>query len=535
MKEYGVLAACVSLDTVQASSLRLSDDRLFRLSLTRPCDGTIMVRDLTDRRYLAWIQPSGRFRALGECLAVCFSLALLTYGGTALRVNLTTISFLNLLLVLIVALLCGFWQASLTSLLAVACLDYFFLPPIFRFNIADPQDWVSLGAFEFTAIVVSWLSARELRNANEAAINRKGMEQLYELSRSSLLLDLSQAPGPQLIALIQRIFETNAVALYDNSLRRTDKIGDWNPAEEGLAKECYLRDSSHDNTRTRTSQRILRASHGSVGALAVRGKLNLLVLDALGALAAMAMDRHQSFENEDRAEKAKQSEQLRTAVLDALAHEFKTPLTAIQTASAGLLELGGLGDSQGDLAMLIEHEAVRLEELCTRLLGTAKLESKEVGLQTCDVNVRDLICEVLSNRTEGRERHRMKVSVSDAALTVRADRGLLAMILTQYVDNAQKYSKSDTQIEIAAQESRTEVVISVHNLGSMIRVEDRERIFERFYRSPDFKNAVSGTGIGLSVVKKAAEAHHGHVWVVSGEMEGTTFFLSLPNGARRKH
>jgi two-component system sensor histidine kinase KdpD len=492
-----------------------------------------MVHGLIGRRYLAWIEPAGRFRALGECLAVCFSLALLTYGGISLQVNLTTISFLDLLLVLMAALLYGFWQASLTSLLAVACLDYFFLPPLFRFNIADPQDWVSLGAFEFTAIVVSWLSARELWNANEAAINRKGMEQLYELSRSSLLLDLSQAPGPQLIVLIQRIFETSAVSLYDNSLKRTDKIGDWNPAEEGLAKECYLRDSSHDDTQAGTSQRILRASHGSVGALAVRGKLNLLVLDALGALAAMAMDRHQSFENEDRAEKAKQSEQLRTAVLDALAHEFKTPLTAIQTASAGLLELGGLGGSQSDLAMLIEHEAVRLEELCTRLLRTAKLESKEVGLQTSEVNVQDLIFEVLAN--EDREKHRMKVSVSDAALTVHADRGLLAMILTQYVDNAQKYSKPDTQIEIAAQESRTEVVVSVHNLGSMIRVEDREQIFERFYRSPDFKNAVSGTGIGLSVVKKAAEAHHGHVWVVSGEEEGTTFFLSLPNNARRKH
>jgi two-component system sensor histidine kinase KdpD len=73
----------------------------------------------------------------------------------------------------------------------------------------------------------------------------------------------------------------------------------------------------------------------------------------------------------------------------------------------------------------------------------------------------------------------------------------------------------------------------VHNFGSSIRLEDRERIFDRFYRSPDTKNAVSGTGIGLSVVKKAAEAHHGHVWVISDETEGTTFFLSLPDGLRR--
>ena len=494
-----------------------------------------MTQDMTGRRLLAWIDPLRIFRVAVQYLAVCSGLALLTYGGSVLQVNLATIGFLYLLLVLTVALLCGFWQASFTSLLAVACLDYFFLPPLFRFNITDPQDWVTLGAFEFTAIVVSRLSAKELRNASEAAINRKGMEQLYELSRSSLLLDLGQAPGPQLVVLIQRIFEASAVALYDANLKRTDKSGDWDVGEEELAKECYVRDAAQDDSKTQTLQRILRDSHGSVGALVVRGNLSSLVLDALGSLAAIAMDRHQSFENENRAEKAKQSEQLRTAVLDALAQEFKTPLTAIQTASAGLQELGGLGASQSDLAALIEREADRLNDLCTRLLRTAKLEESDVGLQIGNVNLQELILEVLATRDVDEERNSVRVSVEDAAQTVRADRGLLAMILAQYVDNARKYSDPDTKIEIAVQQNRTEVLISVHNIGSTIRIEDRERIFERFYRAPDSSAAVSGTGIGLSVVKKAAEAHHGHVWVISDEKEGTTFFLSLPSGVRRKH
>jgi signal transduction histidine kinase len=108
------------------------------------------------------------------------------------------------------------------------------------------------------------------------------------------------------------------------------------------------------------------------------------------------------------------------------------------------------------------------------------------------------------------------------------------MILQQYIDNAQKYSTPDTAIDIGIKGSRTEVLISVHNWGSTIRIEDRERIFERFYRSSDVKDSVPGTGIGLSVVRKAAEAHRGHVWVISDEREGTTFFVSLPTGARRK-
>lgn len=493
-----------------------------------------MMQDITERSDSAWIDSWPRYRFLAQCLAVCVALALLTFGGTALRVNLTAISFLDLLLVLMVAMLCGFWQATFASLLAVACLDYFFIPPLFRFNITDPQDWVSLGAFEFAAIIVSRLSAKELRNASEAAIHRKGMEQLYELSRNSLLLDLHQAPGPQLAVLIQRIFEASAVSMYDTILGRQDEIGGWEAGEAELAQECYLRDAAHNDPKTQTWQRILRTSDRSVGALALRGNLSPLVVDALASLAAIAMDRHQSVENEDRAEKAKQSEQLRTAVLDALAHEFKTPLTAIQVASDGLLELGGLGDSQRELASLIEHEADRLNELCTRLLRTARLEAKDVGLQTRNVNVQDLILTVLANRAAGEERDRMNVQVSDSALTVCVDRELLAMILDQYVDNARKYSKPGSPIDIGVQECRTEVLISVHNIGSTICMEDRERIFERFYRSPDSRDTISGTGIGLSIVRKAAEAHQGHVWVVSDEKEGTTFFLSLPNGARRK-
>jgi two-component system sensor histidine kinase KdpD len=310
-------------------------------------------------------------------------------------------------------------------------------------------------------------------------------------------------------------------------------MGDWDTGEEDLAKECYLRGSSQDDSSTQTWQRVLGAGPGPVGALVVRGKLSPLVVDALASLAAIAIDRYQWFEKEERAETAKKSEQLRTAVLDALAHELKTPLTAVQTASSGLLELGGLTEPQCNLVTLINGAAIRLNELCTRLLKAAKLDAGQVGLETADVNVHDLVSEVLAGRPAGAERNRIHVVTGDPLLTVRADRGLLAMILAQYIDNALKYSTAGTPIVISARASQTEFLISVHNFGSTIRIEDRERIFERFYRSSDLKDAVPGTGIGLSVVRKAAEAHHGHVWVISDEKEGTRFYLSLPIEARR--
>jgi len=264
----------------------------------------------------------------------------------------------------------------------------------------------------------------------------------------------------------------------------------------------------------------------------VRGRLSPVIVDALASLAAMAMDRHQSFEKEARAENASKAEQLRAAVMDAMAHEFKTPLTAVQTASSGLLELGSLSDPQHELVSLINDETIRLNELCTRLLLTAKLEAGQVGLETDDVNVQDLVGEVAGAQRLRAGDDRVDVVIQDSALTVRVDRALLAMILAQYIDNARKYSKPDTKIEVAVRISHNEIIFSVHNFGSTIRIEDRERVFDRFFRSTDMRDSVPGTGIGLSVVRKAAQAHHGHVWVISDDREGTTFFLSLPNAAR---
>ena len=484
---------------------------------------------------MRWTRFPRGLQTLAQCLTASAAVVLLTYGGFVLQINLLTISLLYLLIVMAVASLLGFWQASFTSLLAVLLLDYFFEPPIFSFEVENSGIFIALVTFEVIALAISRYHGREMRVAREATIQRAGMEQLYELSRSSLLLDLRQPPGPQLAVLIHRIFDVRAVALFDMNLSRQDRMGDWDTGEEDVAKECFLLDASRDDLSTQTWQRILRAGPGPVGALVVRGKLSPLVVDALASLAAIAIDRYQWFEKEEKSEIAKKSEQLRATVMDALAHELKTPLTAVQTASSGLLGLGGLTEPQYNLVTLINGEAVRLNELCTRMLKAAKLDEKQAGLETDDVNLHDLVSEVLTEHPADPKRNGIQIAIEDPSMTVHADRGLFAMILAQYIDNARKYSTAGTPITIAARASHSEVLISVHNFGSTIRIEDRERIFERFYRSPGSKDAAPGTGIGLSVARKAAEAHHGHVWVISDDKEGTTFFLSLPMDARRTH
>jgi two-component system sensor histidine kinase KdpD len=158
----------------------------------------------------------------------------------------------------------------------------------------------------------------------------------------------------------------------------------------------------------------------------------------------------------------------------------------------------------------------------------AKLETSSVILNTEPLIVSRLVKDVVSDLSETLRDHPIELSVDEQDLPLHADRELLKMILTQYLDNAAKYSPPNTPIDINVVESENELLLSVHNQGSLIQLEDRERVFERFFRGSDAKQRAPGSGVGLSIVKKAAEAHSGHVWVISEEDEGTTFFLTMP-------
>jgi two-component system, OmpR family, sensor histidine kinase KdpD len=416
------------------------------------------------------------------------------------------------------------------SVLASACLDYFFYPPLLVFSIADPQDWVALAAFELVALAVSKLSSKQQRTSKEAKLHRTAMEQLYELSRNTLLINLYQPPGLQISQLIHRIFDLEAVALFDAESATTSSAGIWAKDQVTLARDSYIVLLDDEDSSTEIARRVLRVGANVVGALAIRGKIRPLTLNALASMTAITLDRCISFEKETRIEAAHQNERLRAAVLDSLAHAFKTPLTAIQAANSGLSAVGSLNTPQTELSDVIGNECTELISLCTRLLQTARLEAKELRPGKEEVRVPDLVSRALKEQSGRMGDHNVEIAIEDPELTVSGDIGLLSMALAQYLDNAAKYSFSGSRVKIAARESRSEVLISVHNFGPAIPLSDRERIFQRFYRSEGSRYMAEGTGIGLSAVKLAADIHHGHAWVVSDVDAGTTFYLALSSG-----
>jgi two-component system sensor histidine kinase KdpD len=463
------------------------------------------------------------------------AVALVTFCAFRLHLNLSTSGSLYFLIVVMVSVVWGFWEASVTSLIAVNCLNYFFVPPVLTWRVADPQNWVALATFEITALTVSRLSTRAQDQARAEARQRAELEKLYELSRRILFLDRRLTIGPQIVSLIQEIFRTESVALFDATLARLDATGSRADDPDELARSAYFQDTTLEGADAHTRAHVLRLGSKPVGAIAIRGpELGRLTIESIASLAAIALERARSFEKESRAEAANQTEQLRMAVLDALAHAFKTPLTAIRTASSGLLEAGRLSTDDAELAALIDEQAEHLNRLTSELLQMARIDAAEVRLRRERVSVLTLIEDVLARHSEQLHGRRLEVSDSASDLEVHGDRKILMAALDQLIDNASKYSTPGSPITVTAEENLGEIVIAIHNEGSPIRPADRERIFERFYRAEESRHRAPGTGLGLSIAKKAAEAHGGRTWVVSEDPAGTTFFFAVPRGIRRQ-
>jgi two-component system sensor histidine kinase KdpD len=450
-----------------------------------------------------------------------------TFAAFLLHVNESSAGFLYLLLVVIVALRLGFGPATVTSLLAVNCLNYFFVQPILNFRIADPADWVALSTFEFTALIVSRLSAQVQTQARIARQQSSDRQKLYQLSRGALLMDPARPVESQILGLIQSTLHTESAALFDEADSRTYGIGE-NAAElESAAKDAYVLNRDENDGEEGKWSRVLTLAGRAIGAIALRSPgLNSEVVDAVASVAAIAIERSQSLDRAARAETARHSEQLRSAVLDSLAHAFKTPLTTVLAASSGLLETGSLQGAELELVTLIDQESERLNNLATQLLRTARLDQARMRpLESCDVL--ELVKQVVQDLSWELTGRPVSIAIPKTLAKVRGDRELISMGITQLVDNAAKYSTPGTVITISGETRGKANVVTVHNHGPVIQPEEREKIFERFYRGKGSEHLAAGTGIGLSVTKRAAEAHGGRAWVESEEGRGTTFYLSL--------
>jgi two-component system sensor histidine kinase KdpD len=389
-------------------------------------------------------------------------------------------------------------------------------------------------ALVMIAILVVYFREHAKINARTAKSWSAQVHDLHEFTRRTLEMNLRLEPGPQLAELVHDIFALEAAAVFDAELHQVYSAGHWNADPRELAQNVYYFGTSDDDPKTGLGRRVVRLGTVPIGSLVVRGQTSPLTNSAIASLIAIVFDRYRAFANENRIETERRTEQLRSTVLDSLAHAYKTPLTAIRAASTGLGEMGHLSAGQAELVTLIDEQTELLGNLTTRLLTTARLDAGEVTVHAASVDVAPLIEEVVASLGDRLASMKVELDIPRERMVFDCDRQLMVMLLTQYIDNACKYSIFGSTITIRAVKARAEIVFSVHSFGPVIPINDRERIFDRYYRSTTRTNRDSGTGIGLSVAKRVALLHGGSVWVTSDETDGTTFFAAIPAKAHKR-
>src|SRR5271170_6702243 len=376
--------------------------------------------------------PTKAVRDTAVRIAVGTAAALLiTWLAYRFHFNLSSATSVHLFLVTAIALRWGFLEASIVSLLSVACLDYFFTQPLFKFDMTDSHDWVALITFESVALLVSRLSNQVNRHARESEMHRSHLQKLYELSKNVLLLDRQKPVDQQLASLIQTTLQVKGVALWNAYDLHLCMSGTCEVTEDEV-RSIYFTERNEDDSVTATSWRVLRSGTRSIGSLVICGhSLDDASINATASLTAVAIERARSFSAESSAEAARESEQLRSTVLDGLAHAFKTPLTTIRSSSSGLLELDTLSGTEKRLVALIDQHADHLNDLTTRLLRTARIDNADLKLKRERIDLTQLIQSSIEASAPELGAHPVHLQSRMQRGSVWADRQLLEMALFQ--------------------------------------------------------------------------------------------------------
>jgi two-component system sensor histidine kinase KdpD len=369
-------------------------------------------------------------KAGGYLFAVC-GVAVVT-GALAPfsdRLSSTAVALALLLIVLFAATGWGSCPAILAAFLGVACFNFFFLPPLYTFTIADPQNWVALAAFLITALVAGELSARAKRRAEEAEAGRREIERLYD---------------------------------------------DYRAAAERARQ----------------------------------------------------------------AEVIEQSERLKSALLDAVTHDLRTPLTSVKAAVTTLLDESEVkldDEARREFLEIINEEADRLNHFVENMVELARIEAGAISPRRRWSSVEEIVA-MARARTEALTRdHRIEVDIESELPAARIDASLIAEVLYSLIDNAAKYSPAGSRIKISARRAENEMIMgAVEDEGRGIPAELRERVFDKFFRATA-EGAASlgrpkGLGMGLAIARGIVEAHGGRIWVESGASGGARVAFTVPIG-----
>src|SRR6266571_5894348 len=470
-------------------------------------------------------------RIVGVAVSLAVIAGVVVFYRHVLHVNQTTVALSFLLAILAVSAVWGMAVSVFMSVLAMMSFNYFFLPPVGAFTVADPQNWVALFAFLITSITGSQLSSRIRKEADEAHRRRREVERLYRFSRQLLgegnVIQLMNAIPDYIV----ESFEAGAAELF---LPQKDKFyrsgfGAAHLDEEKM-KTAFLHDELMLETEHSEYFIPVRLGVRPIGSLGISGaQLSRQSLEAVGTLVAIAIERARAVEQLGQTEAERQGERLKSALLDSITHDFRTPLTSMKAAVTGLLTSGTTNTPQSrELLTIINEECDRLNHLVEEAGEMAKLEAGEVALDLAPTPIEEIIDAALAHCKSALGGRQISVRVSEGLPPVRADLERAKEALVQLIDNANLYSPKDKPITITAELTGDTVTTSVADRGPGIDDFEQTMIFDKFYRGKDQRYLVRGTGMGLPIAKAIIVAQQGNMSVTSQLGHGSVFSFTLP-------
>lgn len=476
-------------------------------------------------------------RVFGFAVSLAVVVGLTVFYRHAREVNQTTVALTFLLAILAVSAVWGMAVSVFMSVTAVLAFNYFFLPPVGTFTIADPQNWVALFAFLVTSIVGSQLSARIRKEAEESHQRRREMERLYKFSQKLLaegnVIQLMNAIPNYIV----ESFEGGAAELF---LPQKDKFyrsgfGAAHLDEEKM-KAVFLRDEGIIEAQEGLYFVPVRMGVRPIASLGISGsRLSRQTLDAVGSLVATAIERARAVEKLGETEAERQGERLKSALLDSIAHDFRTPLTSIKAATTSLLASENSDAAQKrELLTIVNEECDRLNRLVEEAAEMSRLEAGEFELHLAPTQIGEIIRAALAQCSTALAGRDVVVKVSPDLPAVQADMTRVKDALAHLIDNANIYSPKDQPITISAELNGDVVTTSVADRGPGIDDFEQGMIFDKFYRGKDQRYLVRGTGMGLPIAKAILAAHKGTISVTSQLGRGSVFSFTLPviRGAR---
>jgi two-component system sensor histidine kinase KdpD len=465
--------------------------------------------------------------------------------------NPTIVALTLILVVLMVAARAPRWVAVTTSVVAMLVFNFFFLPPVGTFTIADPMNWVALFTFLAVSLVASHLSAVARSRTEEAVVRRDELARLFDVSRDVLLVTESRQALESLARSIARRFDLDWVAI-------ALPIGEsWDVCGAGVAPltltPAQLSDVFAPTTavlefdaqaRTYAGHRTipvdgrdvhfipLRVGTTPVGLFATSGRaVEAGTLDALGGIVSLAVERAQFLDDRKTGELVKQSDALKTTLLASIGHDLRTPLTAIRVAAANIQSPLMTDADRHDQSELILTEAERLNRLFQNILEMARIDAGAVAAEHRWVHPSEIIAAARDQAGQSLSRHEIRVEVTND-VPVRLDPRLTASALAQLLENAAQYTPSGASIHVSSSVSDAGLKLSVRDHGPGIAAADLPHLFDRFYRGTAAQGRATGTGMGLWIARGLLAVENGRVWAENCPEGGAEFTIVVPAEAK---